>query len=56
MEVKEFKSAEAWLIGDMSEDEQAEKMSSFLDDFFSFCSERLAFLINSGEGKRKIKP
>ena len=51
METRKYATAEAWLIGDENEDEQAERLSSFLDDFFNFCSERLAFLINSGDGK-----
>ena len=51
METRKYAAAEAWLIGDEEEDEQAERLSSFLDDFFSFCSERLAYLINSGDGK-----
>ena len=52
METRKYAVAEAWLIGDETEKDQSERLSSFLDDFFDFCSERLAFLINSGEGKR----
>ena len=51
METKKYETGEAWLIGDETEDEQAERLSSFMDDFFDFCSERLAYLINSGDGK-----
>ena len=56
METRKYAVAEAWLIGDETEKDQSERLSSFLDDFFDFCSERLAFLINSGEGKRNHYP
>ena len=48
----QFETGEAWLIGGEDESEQAKCLSSFLEDFFDFCSERLASLMNSGPGKK----
>lgn len=51
MKMPEFETGEAWLIGEMTEEKKAEVLTSFLDDFFSFCSDRMAYLMNSGDRK-----